>query len=36
MKDAVAGEHYERATELRDEIRQIEQQLKTSAPASET
>lgn len=36
MKDAVAGEHYERATELRDEIRQIEQHLKKAAPTAET
>ncbi len=28
MKDAVAEEHYERATELRDEIKQIEEKLK--------
>jgi protein arginine kinase activator len=28
MKDAVAEEHYERATELRDEIKTLEQQLK--------
>ena len=31
MKEAVAEEHYERATDLRDEIKQIEEKLKGSS-----
>lgn len=34
MKDAVTAENYERAKELRDEIRTIELQLKPSLPSS--